>query len=90
MVMADYDVDSNYGNLGGLAVAVPGTLKGLVHAYKKFGKTSWNNLIQPAIDISEKGFSIHHALAEAIQADEEYILNKEEYPGMKCVCVLVS
>lgn len=74
---------SNYGNTGGLAVAVPGTLMGLVHAYNKFGNNSWSSLVQPAINIAENGFSIHRALAEAIESTKDIILDQENFPGMK-------
>ena len=68
-------------------MAVPGTLMGLVHAYNKFGNNSWSSLVQPAIDIAENGFTIHRALAEAIESDMDIILDQENFPGMKCVCV---
>ena len=74
---------SNYGNIGGLAVAVPGTLMGLVHAYNKFGNSSWSSLVQPAINIAENGFNIHRALAEAIESTKDIILDQEHFPGMK-------
>ena len=86
LITPEYYVYGNYGNVGGLAVAVPGTLMGLVHAYNKFGNNSWSSLVQPAIKIAENGFSIHRALAEAIEADEDIILHKKDnYPGMKYV-----
>ena len=86
MVKHDHHIHSNHGNLGGLAIAVPGTLKGLVHAYKKYGNLSWSNLVQPAIDIAEKGFNVPRTLATAIEADKRYILDKENFPGLKYVC----
>ena len=82
----DHYINSNHGNLGGLAVAVPGTLKGLVHAYKKYGNLGWSDLVQPAIDIAENGFNIHPSLAAAIESAKSYILDKEKYPGLKYVC----
>ena len=50
---------------GQLAAGVPGTVDGMVKAYQKYGKLSWNELIQPAIDLAEKGFPITQ-----MQADE--------------------
>ena len=89
MVTHNHHIHSNHGNLGGLAIAVPGTLKGLVHAYKKYGNLNWSNLVQPAIDIAEKGFNVHRTLANAIEADKRYILDKENFPGLKYVCLCV-
>jgi len=64
-------------------VAVPGTLKGLVAAYKKFGRNSWSSLVEPAIKIAEDGFHIHPSLAAAIAEEKDIILDKDNYPGMK-------
>ena len=43
---------------GQLAAGVPGTVDGMVKAHKKYGKLSWKKLVQPAIDLAEKGFPI--------------------------------
>ena len=49
---------------GQLAAGVPGTVDGMVKAHEKYGKLSWEELIQPAIDLAEKGFPITAAQAE--------------------------
>ena len=38
--------------VGHLAVGVPGTIDGMVEIHKKYGFLSWEELIQPAIDLS--------------------------------------
>ncbi|XP_044272828.1 glutathione hydrolase 1 proenzyme-like isoform X2 [Tribolium madens] len=44
---------------GGLAVAVPGELKGYWEAYQKFGgKVKWGDLVQPTIDLCENGILV--------------------------------
>ena len=68
---------------GGRAIAVPGMIKGLVHIYKKFGHNSWSTLIQPAINFAKDGFTIHEALATAIEKSSEYILDRQNFPGLK-------
>ncbi|HEY4539890.1 MAG TPA: gamma-glutamyltransferase [Faecalibacter sp.] len=50
---------------GQLAAGVPGTVDGMVKAHQKYGKLSWNELLQPAIDLAAKGFPITQ-----MQADE--------------------
>ncbi|HRK29019.1 MAG TPA: gamma-glutamyltransferase [Chitinophagales bacterium] len=40
---------------GHLAVGVPGTVDGMKKAHAKYGKLPWQELIQPAIDLAEKG-----------------------------------
>ena len=42
--------------LGGQSVGVPGTLETLFKMHKEFGLLNWNSLIQPVIELSEKGF----------------------------------
>lgn len=36
-------------------VTVPGTVAGLYEAHKRFGKLPWKQLIQPSIDLAQKG-----------------------------------
>jgi gamma-glutamyltranspeptidase/glutathione hydrolase len=58
---------------GHLAAGVPGTVAGLFAAHK-YGKLPFKKLIQPAIDLAEKGFAITASQAEAFnQLKEEFI-----------------
>ncbi len=41
---------------GHLASGVPGSVDGMVEAHKRFGKLTWEQVLQPAIDLAEKGF----------------------------------
>lgn len=43
---------------GQLAAGVPGAVAGMDEAFKKYGTLSWKELIQPAIELAEKGFAI--------------------------------
>ncbi|WP_420150953.1 gamma-glutamyltransferase [Spirosoma sp.] len=43
---------------GHLASGVPGSVDGMVEAHKRFGKLTWAQLLQPAIDLAEKGFAL--------------------------------
>ena len=44
--------------LGGMAVGVPGTVAGLYEIYEKMATLPWATLVQPAIDLAEKGFVV--------------------------------
>lgn len=48
---------------GGLAVAVPGELKGLWEIHQKFGILKWEEVIQPVIDLAENGFKVSQYLS---------------------------
>ncbi|MFV0211831.1 gamma-glutamyltransferase [Empedobacter falsenii] len=43
---------------GQFAAGVPGTVDGMVNAHEKYGKLNWKELVQPAIDLAQKGFKI--------------------------------
>ena len=43
---------------GGLAVGVPGIPKGLWELHKTYGKLSWQELFDDAIDLSKNGFQL--------------------------------
>ncbi len=43
---------------GHLASGVPGSVAGMVQAHQKFGKLPWAQVVQPAIDLAEKGFPL--------------------------------
>ncbi|MFN0134941.1 MAG: gamma-glutamyltransferase [Phycisphaerae bacterium] len=49
---------------GGHAIAIPGLLRGLDEIHRRFGSRPWRDLVQPAIDLAERGYVIdehHHA-----------------------------
>jgi gamma-glutamyltranspeptidase/glutathione hydrolase len=43
---------------GNLAVGVPGTVRGLAMAHKRFGKLSWEEVLAPAIRYAHEGFLV--------------------------------
>ncbi len=46
------------------SIGVPGTIAGLYLAHKKYGSLPWKELVQPAVDLAEKGFKLSWALAK--------------------------
>ena len=68
---------SQYGHL---AAGVPGTIAG-IFAAKKYSKLPFATLIQPAIDLAEKGFAITLEEAESLNADRENFVKFNSRPN---------
>lgn len=54
--------------VGWRASGVPGTVRGLELAHKKYGRQSWLQVVQPAVDLAAKGFAVSHALSQSLKA----------------------
>jgi gamma-glutamyltranspeptidase/glutathione hydrolase len=53
--------------LGYRASGVPGTVAGLEYASQRFGRLPWSVLVQPAIDLAAKGFTLSYAQANGLR-----------------------
>ncbi|WP_282606815.1 gamma-glutamyltransferase [Pelagibius sp. Alg239-R121] len=62
--------------VGGRSVGVPGTLRLFEVAHGKHGKTSWSDLLQPAIGLADAGFEISPRMAKSIAGAQEKGLDK--------------
>lgn len=51
---------------GPLAGGVPGTVLGMHEAMSRFGRLKWRDVVQPALDLAEKGFAISETQARAL------------------------
>lgn len=56
---------------GHLASGVPGTVAGLAEAHRKYGKLPWTELVQPAINLALKGFTLTKQEAEGLNEIQE-------------------
>ncbi len=72
--------------LGHLASGVPGSVAGLWELHKRFGSLPWADLIAPAIDLAENGFTVserfHNGLAGKRTAFADFETTQQIfYPG---------
>ncbi len=61
------EVDTNASLNGHRAVAVPGTVAGLVQAHAKYGRLRWSELLAPAIALADNGFAVPQQLVDHIR-----------------------
>ena len=52
---------------GARACAVPGELRGLQMAHRRFGRLPWADVVAPAAQLARNGFRVDHALARAVR-----------------------
>ena len=60
------------------AAGVPGTVAGMIHALERYGTMDLATVIQPAIDLAEKGFEVPAALHLNLRAGSERLSRNEE------------
>ena len=64
------------------AAGVPGTVRGMELALKKYGshRMSWAQLIEPARRLAANGFSVTYTLARGLRGNQDYL---SKYPESK-------
>src|SRR5262245_15198358 len=68
MYMRDGKVDMSLTNEGYLAPGVPGTVRGLALAHKRFGRLPWKDVVMPAVRLAEDGVVLSEALARSLNS----------------------
>jgi len=68
--------------VGYRAAGVPGTVRGMELALKKYGsgRLTWSQLIEPARRLAGDGFAVTYSLANSLRGSEEYL---SKYPETK-------
>jgi gamma-glutamyltranspeptidase/glutathione hydrolase len=54
---------------GYLAPGVPGTVRGLELAHRRFGRLPWRDVVMPAVDLAERGFPMPANLARSLNSE---------------------
>ena len=60
------------------AAGIPGTVAGLIHALEKYGTLDLKTVMQPAIDLAEKGFAVPAALHLNLRSAAKRLGRNEE------------
>ena len=66
---AQGEIDMSLTQQGYLAPGVPGTVRGLAMAHKKFGKLPWKDVVMPAAELAGKGFKLSKSLAAGLNSE---------------------
>ena len=74
----DGSVDQAKAYFSHQAAGVPGTVAGLIHAQERYGKLTLKQVIQPAIDLADKGFKTSLALHMSLSARAERLAENAE------------
>jgi gamma-glutamyltranspeptidase/glutathione hydrolase len=62
-----------------LASGVPGTVDGMLNAHSKYGKLPFKEVIQPAIDLAEKGFPVTRRQAEELNSNRKTFIDRNAF-----------
>ena len=64
---------------GYLAPGVPGTVRGMATAHRRYGKLPWKDVVMPAVELAERGFVLSDELARSL--NYEVSRHMQPYPA---------
>lgn len=59
-----------------MASGVPGTVAGILEAHRKYGKLPFKKVIEPAIELAEKGFRINQYQANSLNSNRKKFIER--------------
>jgi gamma-glutamyltranspeptidase / glutathione hydrolase len=62
-----------------LSSGVPGTVDGMINAHSKYGRLPFKEIIQPAIDLAEKGFPVTRRQAEDLNSNRKVFIERNSF-----------
>lgn len=73
-----YGTDPALSKWGGLAVGVPGELRGLAEMHKRWGRLSWKRVVSPSAKLA-MGWTVSKELAGRLERLGQFILNDPDW-----------
>ena len=64
---------------GYLAPGVPGTVRGMATAHKRWGKLPWKDVVMPAVTLAEKGYPLSPTLTRSLNREVDSAM--KSYPA---------
>ncbi|CAO3597520.1 unnamed protein product [Absidia cylindrospora] len=74
-----YSDDPLLAQRGGLAIGIPGEIRGFELAHKRHGVLPWAQLFSPAIKIAREGFTTNDYLHEKLMRAESWLLEDDKF-----------
>jgi gamma-glutamyltranspeptidase/glutathione hydrolase len=68
-VGTDGHIDASLTRAGYLAPGVPGSVRGLEMAHRRFGTLPWRDVVMPGVRLAEQGFVVSEGLARSLNAE---------------------
>jgi gamma-glutamyltranspeptidase/glutathione hydrolase len=72
-------IDRGLTATGFLAPGVPGTVRGLAMAHRKYGRLPWKDVVMPAVKLAEKGYPLPESEARSLNSELSRAMGK--YPA---------
>ena len=66
---ADGNINRSLTAAGYLAPGVPGTVRGMAMAHKKFGRLPWKDVVMPASSLAARGFAMPPSLVRSLNSE---------------------
>ena len=73
--------------VGWRASGVPGSVRGFEYAHKKFGRKTWGELLDPAIQLASNGYSLSYADAESMRTGSNINKLLAQFPESKRIFI---
>ncbi|KAJ3576028.1 hypothetical protein NP233_g698 [Leucocoprinus birnbaumii] len=74
-----YNGDRLKAQYGGLSIAVPGELRGLQEAHRRWGSLPWKELVEPSVELAAKGWRVQKELARRLEVYTEVMVSHPDW-----------